>query len=104
MSVVVGAVVGVEDGTVDVGNMKMNVGAGVSDGGNGLVGNEVTVGVSVGGIMRAVWVAAASAVNTMAVLTEFGSKTGTGVELAGANDGTAQASINAVTIKNENIL
>jgi hypothetical protein len=97
--------VGVGDGTVEVGKMNMNVGEGVSEGGSVLVGNEVTVGVSDGGIISAVWVAAASEVNTMAVLTEFGSKTGRGVDI-GAKVGRvgAQARINAATIKNENIL
>lgn len=97
--------VGVGDGTVEVGKMNTNVGEGVSEGGNVLVGNEVTVGVSDGGIMSAVWVAAASEVNTMAVLTEFGSKTGRGVEM-GARVGSvgAQARIKAIVIKNENIL
>jgi hypothetical protein len=84
--------------------MKIKVAVGVSEGGKVLVGGNVIVGVSVGGVMSAVWVAAASAVNTMTVLIELGSNTGLGVDAAGTNDGAAQASINTVTIKIENIL
>ena len=94
--------VGVEDGTVAVGRMKRKVGVGVSEGGGVFEGNIVTVGVKVGGIINAVCVAAASAVNPMAVLIEFGSKVGTGADV-GTSVG-AQASTSAVTIKKENIL
>jgi hypothetical protein len=74
---------------------------GVSLAGGVLVGNMVTVGDNVGGIINAVWVAATSAVNAMAVLIEFGSKVGAGAD-AGTSVG-AQASTSAVTIKNGNI-
>ena len=49
-----GVAVGVEDGTVEVGSMKMKVGVGDSVGGGVLVGNKVTVAVNVGGIINAV--------------------------------------------------
>jgi hypothetical protein len=94
--------VGVEDGTVEVGSMNINVGVDVAVGDGVFEGNIVTVGVKVGGIINAVWVAAASAVNPMAVLIEFGSKVGTGTG-AGTRVG-AQASTSAVMIKKENIL
>ena len=64
------------------------------------MGSDVTEGVREGGIMSAVWVAAASDVKMMAVLIEFGSKTAAGVETAGDRVG-AQARTSAVTIKNE---
>ena len=94
--------VGVEDGTVGVESIKRKVGVGVSEGGGVFEGNIVTVGVKVGGIINAVCVAAASAVNPMVVLIEFGSKVGTGADV-GTSVG-AQASTSAVMIKKENIL
>jgi len=49
-----GVEVGVEDGTVEVGSMKMNVGVDDPVGAGVCVGNNVTVAVNVGDIINAV--------------------------------------------------
>src|SRR5690349_17736070 len=66
--------------------MNVTVGEGVSDG--VALGSEVSVASGVEETTRAVCVAAAAAVSTMAVLIEFGSNVGTGAEGA---KGDAQA-------------
>ena len=65
-----------------------------------LVGTSVNVGVKVGGNLRAVCVAAAFAVSTITVYSEFGSNVGSGAGV-GARDGNTQASVNTVTATRE---
>lgn len=77
-----------------VGTKNRKVAAVVGVGNGVLVGR---VGVAVGGEFRAVWVAAAPAVRTIAVNGAFGSKVGIGVD-AGPKTGK-QARIKTVATK-----
>lgn len=82
-----------------VGKKNTKVGVAVSVGRGVRVG--VAVGVRVGGAKSCVWVAAALAVNPIAVRALFGSKVGIGAVFVG-KVGT-QASINKIAMRIEKI-
>jgi len=88
------SMVGVDDGTVEVGITKRKVGVDVGTS----VGVLLAVGVSVDvGRRTKVWVAAAPAVWAIKVLIERGSKVGGGTGVAAVAAIGAQASNNANT-------
>lgn len=68
------------------------------------VGSKVADGVSVGGDINAVFVAAAFAVCAIDILAEFGSKVGRIGGDAGTSSGMAHANTSAVVIKKESFL